>query len=192
MAVYVYEPGRRSAVRAESIRMSGASKRDIERERHELINAGMNAVLRGEAHTREIAGQLAKADLRRLPVELMSRLLDPEHYPAPIINFMSGLAMYAPREEGTPNFALLSEEVEEVDELVADGRMDPDTFEHLTLKDAITHDALQLEPVDYGEGLEKQRGVRAHNSFGYEAGGAYLPIVTVLNSEHPVVQLIRG
>ncbi len=58
-----------------------------------------------------------------------------------------GLAMYAPRAEGSPNFSLLSEEVEDVEELVDEGRIDTDSYEHLTTRDAITHDACSLNPT---------------------------------------------
>jgi hypothetical protein len=121
-------------------------------------------------------------------VELVSRLLDPDYYDATVMNKSTLLAMYAPREEGSPNFALLSEEVEDVEGLVKEERMDADTYEHLPVRDAITHDALQLEP--YTDEREQLR-VRAHESFGYMVKRiGYVPVVTVLNAEHPVRQLI--
>lgn len=189
MAIYVYTPGNRATLQAETIGLVGASVKDVESERHALLNAGMNAVSRGEVHTKEVSGQLAQADPRRLPVELMSRLLDPEHYITPIMNNAKiGLAMYAPAEEGTPNFDLLSEEVEDVEELIAEDRLDRETFMHLPVREAITHDALQLEPyVNDNEQLK----VRTHNSFGYLVEGIYLPVVTVLSGDHPVRQLIE-
>jgi hypothetical protein len=161
---------------------------DIESERHVLLSMGMNAVSRGEMNSIEVSRQLAKADMGRLPVELVSRLLDPDYYDTPVINRLNGLAMYAPTEEGAPNFALLSEAVEDVDDLVAEERMDRDTLDHLPVRDAITHDALQLEPyMDDRDVLQ----ARSHNSFGYMVEGVgYVPVVTVLSPEHPVRQLI--
>lgn len=182
MAIYEYNPGNRLALQAESIALRGADLKDIERERHLLINAGMNAALRQQANQKEVTRQLSRAEPKRLPVELVSRLMDPEYYTAPVINHNSGLAMYAPRQEGKPNFALLSEVVENIEE-----RVDSDTFEHLASRDEITHDALQFEPYITGGQLK----VRAHDSFGYMAGRTYIPVVTVLNGEHPVRQLIE-
>jgi hypothetical protein len=188
MAIYVYTPGNRATLQAETIGLVGASVGDVESERHALLNAGMNAVSRGKVHNKEVSGQLDKADPRRLPVELMSRLLDPEHYTTPVMNAKIGLAMYAPTEEGTANFALLSEEVEDVEELIAEDRLDRETFMHLPVREAITHDALQLELyVNDNEQLK----VREHNSLGYLVEGVYLPVVTVLSGDHPVRQLIE-
>lgn len=174
-------------MQSETIGLAG-KRRDADSERHALLNKGMNAVSRGEMSSKEVSQQLARADIGRLPVELVSRLLDPDYYDTAVMNSRNGLAMYAPRGEGTPNFDLLSEEVEDVEELVADGGMDPDTYENLPVRGAITHDALQLEPyLDRGERLR----TRAHNSFGYTVEGVgYVPVVTVLSPEHPVRQLI--
>lgn len=189
MAIYYYSPGNRAELHPESVSLIGATRRDIESERHRLINAGMNAVNRGEAHTKEITGQLSRADHKRLPVELVGRLIDPDYYEAQVTN-AQGLAMYAPRTEGQPNFALLSEEVEDVEELIAEERMDRQTFLNLVVRDAITHDALQHEFYETG-GFHPELRARAHDTFGYYVGEQFVPVVTVLNREHPVRQLIE-
>lgn len=188
MALYEYTPGDPGRMRPDNIGLVGKPK-DVASERHALINAGMNAALRGEAHSKEVAHQLAKADVKRLPLELMSRLLDPEHYDATVMNRANGLAMYAPRIEGKPKFVLLSDEVDDVEDLVAEGRMDRDTLDHLPVKDAITHDALQLEP--YLDDYDRLQA-RAHDSFGYMVQGiGYVPVVTVLSPDHPLPRLIE-
>ncbi|HEX5744204.1 MAG TPA: hypothetical protein VFX84_02020 [Candidatus Saccharimonadales bacterium] len=187
MAIYEYTPGDPGKMRLDTVGLVG-KRRDVDIERHTLINMGMNAVARGEAHTKEVAHQLARADVRRLPLELMSRLLDPDYYDAPVMNRANGLAMYAPREEGRPYFALLSEEVKDAEDLIAEERMDRDTLDHLTVRGAITHDALQLEPY---MGQDETLMARAHSSFGYMVEGiGYVPVVTVLSTDHPVRQLI--
>lgn len=191
MAFYVYSPGNPRALEPETIGLTGASLGDIESERHLLLNAGMNAISRGEARRQEVTQQLAKADYQRLPVELVSRLMDPDYYTAPIMHAGTGLAMYAPRKAGSPNFALLTEAVEDIDELVTEGRMDSDTLEHLSLRKAITHDALQHQEIEYWQNGRKRRTTLAHDSFGRLINGAYIPIVTVLNRQHPVVQLVE-
>lgn len=186
MAIYLYSPGNRSDLQAKTIGLLG-NEQDIETERLALLDAGREAVSRGEAHTQEIEGQLAKANPKRLPVELMGRLLNPDYYDTPIMS-TAGLAIYAPNTEGSPNFDLLSEEVENVEDLVAEGRMDRDSFANLPVRSAITHDALLYEPYESDNGRLK---VRTHEAFGYYVRELFFPIVVVLSSEHPVRQLIE-
>lgn len=192
MAFYMYDPGSRATMQAESISMVSLPGYDRDSAIQALLDAGSEAISRGVVTSNEVVGQLSVADLGRLPVELMSRLLDPDHYDMSVMSKASGLAMYAPTTEGTPNFDLLSEEVEDIEEAIAEERMDRDTYEHLGRRDEITRDALQFEPVVSGPDDRKVIGVRAHDSFGFVAlNGLYVPSVTVLSSEHPVRQAIE-
>lgn len=183
MAIYIYGEGNPDELRAESVGLFGRNIGDVEKERHRLVNAGMNAALRREGSAREVARQLGSAANYRLPIEFVSRMLDPQYYAAPVMHARTGLAMYAPRGEDTPNFEILSEEVEDLEE-----RIDPAEFTHLALHRTITHDALQYElTVSDDRGL----GVRAHESFGFMGVNGYEPVVTVLHPDHPLRQRIE-
>lgn len=191
MALLLYSPGNKAAFQAESIGIVGKTVEEVHEEHRALITAGMQAVARGVISAAEVTQQLAKASPARLPAELVSRLLDPDYYDVPVMNTEMNLAMYAPREEGKPNLVLLSDRVKDIDDVVAEGRMDPDTLAHFVVRNAVTHAAIQYEPIVTGEGIDQRLNVRGHQSFGYMVGDLYLPIVTVLNSEHPVRQLIE-
>lgn len=184
MAIYQYTAFSREPMQAESIALLGASPDDIIEGQRAMLEAAVKAAETGAITQMELTKQLAAADLRRLPVEMMGRVLDPGdpsnpdyHYTA-VISKASGLAMYPPNQEGRPNFMLLSSEVTGDTE----DFMDLEVFEDFGNREQVTHNALQLQPFIADGRLQ----VRQNDSFGQMAHGTYYPFLTVLGADHPV------
>ncbi|MGH7192815.1 MAG: hypothetical protein ACREJM_04675 [Candidatus Saccharimonadales bacterium] len=199
MAIYVYTPGNPRALQSEVIALEGRggspteARKDVYRERHVLLNMGMNAVNRGTVRSKEIPMQLAKADTGRLPVELMSRILDPDHYDPPVVNMdprAFGVAMRLRGGVGAPYFTVQAEKVERPGTLLEEGALEPEAFESLVIASALAESAIyravQYQPFVEADGLH----VSPHASFGYMRQGQYRSVVTALSAEYPLSQAV--
>jgi hypothetical protein len=182
MAYFEYTPQRIATSQPESLRLVAGSPEDEEAERLRLQELIKDSVLRRESEAQDTQ-RLDKSPSDQLPIDLVSRLMDPEYYESQVMHAETGLAMYAPRY-AEHYFDLLGEDIGEAEHLLQMGEdgVDPDTYEHLGRRDDITHDAIQYEPI-----LEDGRAtLRGHKSFGYiNQAGHYEPVVTEHSPDHP-------